>query len=293
MTSVEEKTNLSYRLMDKSAVGEKYCSRANGNRGSNQATAYFPYQTKHLNKQVPDYSCFADVHSVKTQWQQGKVLIMDVRKPEAYRQYHIPGSLNLPLHSIKHKKHFKNSTIALINKGLSYRFLLDACTQLKNGGFKQISVVKGGLKSWFESGYSLNNRKAPLKQLSEISPYEYFNASMDNNWVFIDLDQSSDQLRSLIPSARIIKLTGDFSAFDNNLQEFKRSQKNGNEITFIAINKSGNNYQFHKGLLPQYERVNAFYLSGGVTGLQHYMQKHLALLERQKKGFQVKMGCGR
>jgi hypothetical protein len=137
------------------------------------------------------------------------------------------------------------------------------------------------------------NRNISLQLLSQISAYEYFNSSAENSWVFIDLDHSSDKLRSLIPTAQIIELTGDFSAFEKKLQEIKRAQKAGNEIRFIAVKESGKNYQSQKALFSQHTRADIVYLSGGVTGLQRYRQQHLAMLERQKKGFQISMGCGR
>ena len=293
MANAEEMAGSIKRSIGEPAVGVNDCSSEQETREREQTTTYIPYHTKHLSNKITDSSCFADAHSVQTQWRQGSVLIMDVRKAEAYRQYHIPGSINLPLQSIKHKANFKNSNIVLVNKGLSQRFLLNTCIQLKNSGFNQVAVLKGGLKSWLESGYSLRSRGASLKRLSEISSYEYFSSSAENDWVFIDLDHSSDKLRSLIPNARIIELTDDISTFKKSVRELKRSHVTDKAIKFIAVNESGNNYHLQRERFSQHALEDIFYLSGGVTELQHYRQKHLALLERLKKGFQVTMGCGR
>jgi rhodanese-related sulfurtransferase len=257
--SAEQNQEFISSIAAKPVTGVNNCTGQTGSRKSGQVSTYIPYHTKQLNIQDIDYGCLADVHRVQAQWQQGSVLIADVRRAEAYRQYHIPGSINLPLHAVKYKTNFRNSNIVLVNKGLTQRFLLDTCAQLKNSGLKQVAVLEGGLKSWLDNGYPLSNGSGSIKEISDISPYEYVNASAENEWVFVDLDHASEKIRSLIPNARIIKLTDDFFAFKKSIHDAKTSRTANKMLKFVVVHNSGNNYQPQRELFLRHAIEDIFF----------------------------------
>ena len=279
-------------LLAEAAAERSDCANGAQNSKRDQTTD-MPYYPVDLNRERFDYSCLIDAQTVQKQFQLEGALLIDVRNAGEYQQYHIPGSINLPLSAVKYKRNFKNSKIVLINKGLSQRFLLDSCTQLKSSGFKQVSVLEGGLTSWLEKRYPLNRGDITLNRISEITPYEYFNSATDNDWIFISLDQSAEIVRPLLPNARVIRLNGDFSRLKQQLSELEKDHAGPRSMKFLVVDEYGKTYQSKKDYFSQHAIEGLFYLSEGAAGLQQYMQKHLALLERRKKGFQVRMGCGR
>lgn len=238
-----------------------------------------------------DSSCLVPVEKVFPQWKRGSVLIVDVRKPELFQQHQISGSINLPLYEIKYKKNLKNRNIVLANKGLTQRYLLKECSQLKAKGFNYISVLKGGLNEWSDHGFPLNSKAGSVAEFDEISPYEYFNAAPETEWIYIDLDHSSAEIRSLISEARILEYNGDLSAFKVNHRKLNSIGISGRTTRFLMVDRNGKNYQKYRRLFSDLVIKDIFFLSGGITELQRYMHKHAALIERQKKGFQVRMGC--
>ena len=55
-------------------------------------------------EEKPDYPCVVSVDKARKAWKEEGALILDVRQPGAYRGNHIPGSINLPRHTIKYKQ---------------------------------------------------------------------------------------------------------------------------------------------------------------------------------------------
>jgi rhodanese-related sulfurtransferase len=238
-----------------------------------------------------DDSCLAPVQKIYAQWEEGGALIVDVRKPAQYQQHQISGSINLSIHEIKYKQSLKKRNLVLMNKGLTQRFLLNECIRLKQQGFNQVSVLEGGLNAWNDQGFPLISRAGSFVTIDEITPYEYLNASPETEWIYIDLDHSSTEIRSLVSNAKILNYNGDISEFKTDFQKFKGSEVSGQTIRYLAVDKNGRNYLKYKQLFSDLAIKDVFFLSGGVTGLLRRKQQQVALLERQQKGFQVRMGC--
>jgi len=81
-------------------------------------------------------------------------LLIDVRDENAYNEYHFPGSINIPLHSILNEDYrpYLNQDIRLnvfySNGTVKANEAWMLCTQM---GFKNNYVMQGGLNYWAET----------------------------------------------------------------------------------------------------------------------------------------------
>ncbi len=77
-----------------------------------------------------------------------KPVIIDVRLPRAFREFHMDGSLNIPLGSLRGRVHQvpRDREVVIVSRtGLkSY----EAYLILKNQGFDRVSILDGGLEGW-------------------------------------------------------------------------------------------------------------------------------------------------
>lgn len=75
-------------------------------------------------------------------------VIIDVRLPRAFREFHMDGSLNIPLGSLRGRVHQvpRDREVVIVSRtGLkSY----EAFLILKNQGFDRVSILDGGLEGW-------------------------------------------------------------------------------------------------------------------------------------------------
>lgn len=94
---------------------------------------------------------------------QNKAILFDIRSSEEYLQGHIAGSLNISVNDLmkenKNKiKKYKNKFIILVyneENNLNY-----FSKNLKNLGFKNVAILKGGINDW-------NNNNLPLVLLEK------------------------------------------------------------------------------------------------------------------------------
>jgi len=86
---------------------------------------------------------------------EGKVLVIDVRGPQAYAEGHVPGAINIPIEQLQNKidemKVPKNTTIVTVceHGGRSSR----AALELQKLGYKTSSFCR--LDGWKKQGYKV------------------------------------------------------------------------------------------------------------------------------------------
>ncbi|MCU7886778.1 MAG: rhodanese-like domain-containing protein, partial [Candidatus Thiodiazotropha sp. (ex Lucinoma annulata)] len=231
------------------------------------------------------FNCLSSIDVIYSDWKQVKALLIDVREPDYFDRNKIPGSINLPLYMLKYKESLKNRNIVLINKGARLHALEMSCLELKTKGFKQVSVMEGGVKSWVDAGYSMTGGKLSVDGFSDLSPSEFVSAIPEREWVFIDLDHSSQALVNLIFVSGAINYTEDFSSLIAQVDAIKASHKPGQLIGFLVVSQDGKRYRSVKDRFQDYGIKDVYYLSGGVSGFKQFVQKHSAQMERQRKGF--------
>lgn len=100
-------------------------------------------------------AAFVDPQAVKARMDDNPdALMIDVRTPEEFKQCHVPDSLNVqPFelgNNMDEKKQYLDTKVYLMC--LSSQRAAMAARTMKQLGFSNVAVVKGGLKLWKKRG---------------------------------------------------------------------------------------------------------------------------------------------
>jgi rhodanese-related sulfurtransferase len=145
----------------------------------------------------------------------GVTYLVDVRSESEYESGHISGSLNIPGgQAVQRADDFvavKNGKIIFIS-GESTRAVM-AAYWYRQMGFRNVSVLQGGLRAWTETGFSLLpgvpsaeplGFEAARKAAKWITPIELDRRLKDSSLLVLDVGTSNDFEAAHIPGARWI-----------------------------------------------------------------------------------------
>lgn len=92
------------------------------------------------------------VNEASTKRDQG-AFILDVRQPEEWNEYHIPGSTLIPLGELQSRLNEvpKDKEVVVVCR--SGNRSQEGRNILKNNGFSDVTSMAGGLKEWSAQGY--------------------------------------------------------------------------------------------------------------------------------------------
>jgi rhodanese-related sulfurtransferase len=206
------------------------------------------------------------------------VALVDVRDEKEYAKFRIPGSIHLPLHTVKTKEFLKKRSVVLIAAGPGDSQLEQECERLRNAGF-QASTLDGGLIAWQRRGAPIEGDLLALSELRKISPRTYFEARHDSNWIALNACKSrKDEGSYFIPEAFPLACPTDPKLF---LACFKTALgKNNSDSTRLVLifDDAGKNYERMEKVLPAAGTVNAYFLRGGLEAYQAYLKQQAGMI---------------
>jgi rhodanese-related sulfurtransferase len=220
-----------------------------------------------------------------------KITLIDVRLPAAFDQYHIAGSLNIPLHAIKTKTYLKTKPIVLVNEGYVLGPLAAACESLNAAGFKA-SVMAGGLVAWKAIGGSLAGEPFAQSAMNRISPQLLLQEINSAHDVMIDASQASDPLtKTLMPDAmpvsfQTIRKENGPAELGRILRERASSDPFARLVVFTTTGSENDHIQRR---LSQAGIHQAFFLEGGLKALEQHLE-NIQLARRPKQERQAGTG---
>ncbi len=110
---------------------------------------------------------FVDVATAKN-WMKDGAKVVDVREIQEFLSGHIPGSILVPrgvLYGAVKKGKLKPEEKYIVVCRTGHRALLAAATLMKWYDFKNVYVLKGGMKAWVQDGNVVENamKLGPVK----------------------------------------------------------------------------------------------------------------------------------
>jgi rhodanese-related sulfurtransferase len=127
---------------------------------------------KHISGSTVDPSLAKSVAAAMFGHKAKKITIIDVRSATDFIKFHIPGSLNIPLHAIRTKTYLKSKSIVLVNSGYLLSPLAKTCQKLNTEGFKA-AIMAGGLCAWKTAGGPLTGDHFDQREMNIISPAQF------------------------------------------------------------------------------------------------------------------------
>ncbi len=156
-------------------------------------------------------------------YQQGKLLIIDVRDPKEYAKFRIPDSINLPVNSIQHKSIFKKKRLLLINNGKHYKALEAAAQLLLEKGFVSVKILDGGIKTWKDTIRLMDGQAGLTSNLKYLGVREFLPESQHGPWLIVDVGDEPSFKEKVNGEIKYLKLDEAFAA---NLNSILREELN-------------------------------------------------------------------
>ncbi len=236
--------------------------------------------------------CLVTVDAILGPWKADKITLVDVRDPRAFDEFHIPRSINLPAYAIKAKAFLKAKPVVIVNEGRTHGELMQACDQLKRRGFRQVSVLQGGLNAWRDRMAPLAGSRAAQARLNQISPLEFMAAQQERRWIVIDASGGNQLTDQLFAEQGVIPYRANERAFMAALNTELQRTKQGVPHGTLVVTRDGDGYAPIEQVLQRHGLHNVFYLEGGSGAYQLDLATRRAQLARLHVEPQESKRCG-
>lgn len=129
-----------------------------------------------------------------------QALLVDVRSAADYQRVHPLSAINLPLFSLKARPAYKARKLVLLDEGVSPDALLAEVLTLRKQGFRDVSVLKGGLAAWVRAGGMVVGEGKSALQLSLVDAAQFVRSRSSNPWLCLEVGAAGnpDPLRPAV-----------------------------------------------------------------------------------------------
>jgi rhodanese-related sulfurtransferase len=207
-----------------------------------------------------------------------KITLIDVRARAKFEQYHIAGSLNIPLHAIQSKGYLKSKPVVLVNEGFVIGPLAETCRALNQSGFKA-AVLAGGLMAWKHKGGKLIGDPFAQNQMNHITPLIFDREKASGGLLIVDASgPAGSPNKRLAPDARYFTFPED----RKETQALKKAIKAAGTDPFarlVVFTSTGERNNRIQRRLARAGIHEVYFLEGG---LQAY-EKHLQYIQMAKR----------
>lgn len=204
-------------------------------------------------------------------------VLVDVRPSIDFGNLRIPASLNIPSHAIKTKSFLKSESLVLLNAGNDYRRLKDLAEELIKFGFSSVSILKGGLNGWMQSGGALTGNIFERKKIRAIRPVIlYKDRNLPGVYVIEIEDSNVPASEPVFPGKNYrLSFSGDVSELFENIQRIIPENEKTNILYAVLLAEDPD--VINRLNTPYIDcPFPVFFLEGG-------MKRYQAFLENQKK----------
>jgi rhodanese-related sulfurtransferase len=216
----------------------------------------------------------------------GGLLVVDTRTESEFERYRIPGSMNIPLAFVKTKQFLRGQAFVLANDGQASAALEETCEALREAGFKQAAVLRGGLSAWKKAKGTLEGDLLAQRELDRMRPEEYAEEGAYADWLVASVaDVPAQELTRFFPKAAPLPNAKDDARFASDLDTAiaKRTRK-GVELKVLVVDDDGSRIEkLQSRLLPQLAG-QVFFLEGGLAGYRRFWSEQAAIWTALARG---------
>jgi len=212
-------------------------------------------------------------------WRQDSVTVVDIRSTDQYASWHVPGSLNIPEYAVKTKTYLKPTHLVLMDDGLSNLALMSACKSLLATGFKNVSIVEGGVQRWRQLIGTRRDRQA-VDRMQLITPKQYLTVMNEYRWLVIALDVDLTATKSLFGRSHYLVHSESGGELSHQLDLLKKKNGSLQNHRLLVVNQKGNDYSKldRHALTSQLDSV--YFMEGGLEEYRSYLSMHSAMIAK-------------
>jgi rhodanese-related sulfurtransferase len=233
-----------------------------------------------------DRTCLVTVAAVEKQRLKMDVRFVDVRTPAEFEQYRISESINIPLHLVKTKNFLKNSPFVLVNDGRSTVELEQVCQELRQGGFRQVTVLEGGLNTWRENARPLAGDAFAQMQINRMRPEELFVERVYSDWLVLDAStpgKYKDMRQWLPANAAVISAKAGVDIAASLRTLIAKHSKTNPQGRVLLVADDNQAYARLDASLQKAGAISTLRLDGGLAGYRDFISRQVAMWKQQNQ----------
>jgi rhodanese-related sulfurtransferase len=203
---------------------------------------------------------------------------VDVRSPDQFRLGHIPGSLNLPLFTVKARGFLRPKRLVLLNEGHNSTDLLQEALRLKQLQFASVTVLDGGFRAWQLAGGTLEGEAVNSPALATLEASQFHAVRNDPGWLVIAVRTNpGSAISAPLPIAGTIpfepgRFPADLAALGQQKPDARR---------LLLVTAAGEDQTALETATREFRSLPVFYLAGGAAGYAQYFGQQLAMQNRR------------
>lgn len=220
------------------------------------------------------------------QYKKGSLFVVDVRAAAEFERYRIPGAMNIPLSFVKTKAFLKGQPFVLVDANPASGALESACQQLREAGFKQAAVLRGGLVGWRRVNGTIEGDLLAQRRLNRMAPGEFAEEGGYADWLVVSVASAPEgELSKFLPKAVALPAATDDARFAAELKSAvaKRMRK-GTELNVLIVDDDGRRIEKLESLVPSGLANPVLFLEGGLAGYRKFWTEQAAIWAAADRG---------
>lgn len=261
---------------------------ANLSKQQKEEEIHSPYRAYQVSER--DRRCIADPETIRSKWHTGMITLIDVRSVQAFRAGSIPGSINIPEYSIRTKRFLKQKTLVLINDGLSNLSLIQTCQRLRKSGFRNVSVLSGGIYAWLENDVPIERQLIGSLD-SVLAPRDLVRSQSEIAWLFLTDASDIASVKQVLRSDEVLPIASPMEEIVGRLNKIAEPGSSIAPVHIAILTESSTFSESSK--LFQSERISnpIFVIEGGLSGYKQYAASHALQTAKIERGPNIHGGC--
>lgn len=224
-------------------------------------------------------------------WRQDTVTVVDIRPSDQYALWSVPGSLNIPEYAVKTKSYLKSKRLVLMDDGLSNLVLESACKSLFATGFKDVSIVEGGVQRWRQLIETRRGRQA-VDRMQLITPKQYLTVVNEYQWLVIALGVDPTATKSLFGRSHHLLHLESGGELSHQLDLLKQKKGSLQNYRLLVVSQKGNDYSMEDGKALKSQLDSIYFMEGGLEEYRNYLSMHSAMIAKVNAKPIRRNGCG-
>lgn len=201
-------------------------------------------------------------------------LVIDVRPVASYDLGRIPGSINLPLHTLPTKFFLKQQKILLVGDGRHFMALEQMATRLKKALAADTLILDGSLPLWQQT-YGSVDGVVPAEQ-GELAVADLFAERDWGAWLLLDASQQGVAPSMKGRGGQLLRIAGKLSNDTMNsikaqLSRFAATYPMGRIVLVAEPEEVGALTARLQPLLPERRLLS---IEGGSSAVSRYLAEH-------------------
>lgn len=148
----------------------------------------------------PDITCAITPSELSPLLERSDLVLADVRLRADYDAARMDGAIHFGLSALRIKPFLRDKLLVLIGNGKSERELYATCAELKEQGFKQVKVLRGGMAAWWPFQRSRGMQSGIQQEATQLTgPELWVESQFDANLVL--LMTSDPEMQRMLPTA--------------------------------------------------------------------------------------------